>query len=229
MSEPISAGGGATGNPWDRRSEQSFVSALIETVKLFITSPGEGYRRTLEKGDFAGPLIFAVIVGWIGAAVNQVWSWMFGASLLSYLPQDLHGSDLGGMLAMSGVGTIIGLLMTPIFIAIFVFIWSAVLHLCMMVVGGLSDSQAGFEGTFRVLCFAAVAQLASVVPFVGGLINMVWTIVLAVIGLAILHRTSHGKAIIAVVIPIVVCCVCGMILAISLGVGLASMLEGFNG
>ena len=71
MSEPIPTAGGATGNPWDRRSERGFVAALVDTVKLFVTAPGQAYAQTLEKGDFAGPLIFAVIVGWIGTAIGQ--------------------------------------------------------------------------------------------------------------------------------------------------------------
>ena len=42
----------------------------------------------------------------------------------------------------------------------------------------------------------------------GGLIGVVWGIVLQVIGLATLHKTSQGKAALAVLIPIVLCCVC---------------------
>ena len=44
-------------------------------------------------------------------------------------------------------------------------------------------------------------------PFAGGLIAMVWAIVLETIGLATLHRTSYGKAV-AAVLPLLICCVC---------------------
>lgn len=224
MSDPISAPGGATGNPWDRRGETGAVSALLETVRLFVTAPAEGYRRTLERGDYAGPLIFAVVVGFVGAVANQVWGLLFSASMFSYLPSDLQ--DQLGLFAMTGMSTLIGLLLAPLFIAIGVFIWSAILHLCVMIVGGLSESSSGFEGTFRVICFASVAQLANVVPFFGGLIGLVWSLILLIIGLAILHRTSHGRAFFAILIPILVCCVCGIFLAISFGAGIAAMMEG---
>ena len=203
MSEPFV--GSVVGNPWDRRSELGFVAALIETVKLFITSPAEAYRQTLAKGDFAGPLIFAVVVGWIGSAISHIWALLFGFSMMGFMQEEFQGGDLMPMAAMSGAGTIVGLLVTPIFIAIGLFIWSGILHLCLMVVGGLNDSEAGFEGTFRALSFGSVAQLANIIPFIGGLIALVWSIILAVIGLSTLHRTTQGKAVLAILIPVVLC------------------------
>ena len=50
------------------------------------------------------------------------------------------------------------------------FVWSAILHLCLMMVGGLRESAAGFEGTFRVIAYASVAQLANLIPLVGATI-----------------------------------------------------------
>jgi hypothetical protein len=35
---------------------------------------------------------------------------------------------------------------------------------------------------------------------------MVWAIILYVFGLAIAHRTTQGKAVLAVLLPVVLCC-----------------------
>jgi hypothetical protein len=72
-----------------------------------------------------------------------------------------------------------------------------------MIVGGANN---GFEATVRVVCYAQTAQLAGIVPFCGGLIAAIWAIVLYVIGLATAHRTTQGKAVLAVLLPVVLCC-----------------------
>lgn len=234
MSEPMAGGmppappapppgvGARPGNPWDRRAELGFGAALIETVKQFVTAPGAAYAATRERGDFAGPLIFAIVVGWVCAIIGQVWSLMFRGSILSMMPSEFTDS-FGPMMIGSSMGFVITALMTPIYILIGLFIGGAILHVCVMVVGGLSASQAGFEGTFRVLAFAVVANLAQIVPFVGGLIAMVWSIVLLTLGIASLHRTTNGKALFAVLIPLVLCCLCVMLGALMFGASMAAM------
>jgi len=44
------------------------------------------------------------------------------------------------------------------------------------------------------------------IPFCGGMIAGVWNIVLEIIGLARAHETDTGKAVLAVLLPIIVCC-----------------------
>jgi len=234
MSEPMIGGmppsppapppvsGGRPGNPWDRRDELGFGTALIETVKQFVTAPGAAYAATRERGDFAGPLIFAILLGWVCAIIGQVWSAMFQGSILSMMPGELSDT-FAPMMVGSTMGFVVTALLTPIYILVGLFIGSAILHVCIMVVGGLSASQAGFEGTFRVLAFAVVANLAQVVPFVGGLVAMVWSIVLLTLGLASLHRTTTGKALFAVLIPLVLCCLCVMFGVLMFGASMAAM------
>ena len=199
--------GGPPPLPWEDRQRLGFVNALVETIKLLVTAPGEAYRRVREKGDFFSPLLFAVIVGWVMAIVGQLWSLAFQSTLITLLPSELR-HQIGPMLAGSAAGFVVAVIVAPILIMIGLFIWSGIVHLCLMMVGGTGGSTAGFEGTFRAISYAQVASLAQVVPMAGGLIGVVWGIVLQVIGLATLHKTSHGKAAMAVLIPIVLCCVC---------------------
>ncbi len=60
------------------------------------------------------------------------------------------------------------------------------------------------------------------VPFCGSIIAMIWTAVLYVMGFSIAHRTTQGKALIAVLLPIILCCVMGVILMIIVG-GIAGL------
>ena len=219
---------GPQGNPWERRDTLGFGSAFIEAIKLFVTSPAEAFAQTKRSGDYASPLIFAVLVGWIGMAIGQLWGMLFNASMFSMFPGEM-GDQMGAMAATS-IGAFIGtLILAPIFVAIGLFIWSGLLHLCVMLVGGLGESTSGFEGTFRVVSYVTVAQFANIIPVVGGLIALVWSIILGVIGLTDLHRTTQGKATAAILIPIAVCCVCAMVLGATLAASMMAMLGAQGG
>jgi len=194
---------------------------FIQTVKLFVTSPTEAFAQTLKQGDFGSPLLFAIIVGWIGIAIGQIWETLMGASILSMMPAEVR--DYVPFVPGSAAGFIISVIFAPVYIIIGLFIWSAILHLCLIIVGGLQKSVAGFEGSFRVVSYAAVAQLANLIPVVGGLVGFVWTLVLAVIGLQQVHETPPGKAVTAVLIPMVLCCACIGVMAMFFGVGMMAM------
>src|SRR6266542_3106443 len=116
-------------------------------------------------------------------------------------------------------GTAVCWLSMALHSVLFSLIAMAILHFCCMLVGALQNSRSGFEGSLRAVCYSEVSSLASVIPVVGGLIAIVWWIVLAVQGVERLHRTTSGKAVAAVLIPVVVCC--GGLLLIGLVVGAA--------
>jgi hypothetical protein len=114
--------------------------------------------------------------------------------------------------APNALSFIIGLILTPIIIVIVLFIWSGIVHLFLMMLGGHKQSTSGYEGTFRAVSYAQVAAVAQIVPFVGPFIAGIWGLVLQILGVARLHRTSTGKAVGAVLLPIVLCCLCGIAL-----------------
>ena len=213
---PTGGSGNGQGNPWEQRERLGLVAGFLETVKLFVTSPGEAFARTRRRGDYISPLVFAVLIGWAGAVISRIWSLLFGASLFSFFPGDA-AEQFGPFLALQGMGFLFTLILAPVCIAIFLFLWSGILHLCLVVVNALGSSESGFEGSFRATSYASVAQLAHIVPIVGGLIAMIWSIFLLVVGLSDLHRTSQGKALAAVLIPVVLCCVCGVVAVIGFG------------
>jgi hypothetical protein len=111
-----------------------------------------------------------------------------------------------------GIGWVFLLIFAPLLIAIGVFINAAILHVCLMLVGGARQS---FETTFRVVCFSggSVSPLM-IVPLCGAFIVGIWGIVLRCIGLARAHETDTGRAVLAVFLPLIVCCGAGILLAI---------------
>jgi hypothetical protein len=183
--------------------------SFFDTAKLFITAPDQAWARTRETGDYTRPLLFALIVAWVGAIFNAVWGSMFGAGLMKMLPPQ-YLSRLGP-LGGGGGGLIANIVLAPIFIACGLFIGSAILHVSFMIVGALTNSKSQFEGTFRVVAYSSIAHIAYVIPFVGGLVVLVWRIYLMMLGVQRLHKTTQGKALIGILLPTVLCCICAVI------------------
>jgi hypothetical protein len=84
-----------------------------------------------------------------------------------------------------------------------------------MIVGGANHS---FETTFRVLAFSqGSAGPLQIIPICGGLISGVWALVCNCIGLARAHETDTGRAVLAVFLPLIVCCGGGLLIAFMFG------------
>ncbi len=209
--------------PWEERDRLGFLNALIETVKLIVTAPGDAFSRLRPDGDLIWPLIFGLIFSWIGQFFGQIWNLIFGSAMQSMMGGfgDLEGMAAFG--ASSILQVVITLVLWPVFYAIIVFIASGIYHLCLMLVGGVEQSPLGFEGTLKVVAYSQVVGLANVVPILGFLIVLVGSIILAVVGFTQVHKTTQGKALIAVLIPLVLCCLCGIVIAVVFGAGIAAM------
>lgn len=208
------------GLPWDRAKSGN---ALIETAKGLITAPGRAFAEMREKGDYASPILFAVIIGTVGAVINQIWNLVFGASFVDMMPPEMQ-SQWGEFMA-PGVGSVvINIVLAPLYVLIGLFIGSAIYHLFLLMVGGTKESTAGFEGTVRAVSYGSVANIAMIIPIVGSVVAVVWSIVLYVIGLSRVHHTSTGKALAAVLLPLLLCCVCLIILGMTVGAALFTAL-----
>jgi hypothetical protein len=188
--------------PWEDPTRTGFFDRFAETVKLLATAPAEAFARMPTVGGIVKPLTFAIIVGWIGIAVYALWMLLFGGMSLPFMDQSQLG-EAGALFGLSTGFTIMLMVLAPIFVIIGVFIQAAILHLMLMLVGGANH---GFEATTRVCSYTQAAQLAQIIPFCGGLISAVWTVIMLIVGLSTAHGITRGKAAIAVILPVVLCC-----------------------
>ena len=197
---PSAASGGL---PWE--TQAIAPQPFLDTALLFVKDPAQAWRLTRETGDYMRPLLFGVVVGWVGLVFRTIWGTIFGAGMMRMIPAQYASSfnRFGG-----GGSLIVNIVLGPLFIACFLFIGAAILHVSFMIVGALKDSKSQYEGTFRLLCYASVASVANVIPIIGGLIGGIWTLYLVVVGAQQLHKTTSGKALFGVLLPTLVCCVC---------------------
>jgi hypothetical protein len=145
------------------------------------------------------PLIYALIGGCVGGIVSFLFS-------LGFQSMGLFANRNNSITAMTGmgIGSAAMIIVLPLLIVIGLFIYSGIVHLCLMMVGG---ANRPFETTFRVLAFSqGSAGPLQIIPLCGGLISGVWALVCDCIGLARAHETDTGRAVLAVFLPVIVCC-----------------------
>lgn len=201
--------------PWEARETRGLLPSFFDTLGLLVTRPAEAWVRMRQSGDTTSPLLFGTVVCWLSMILQGI---LFRLIAAPVLPAFL-GRRFGTLSRFGGAGLAVRLIVAPFIIVIALFIGAAILHFCCMLVGALQNSTSGFEGTLRAVCYSEVSSIASIIPVVGGLIAIVWWIMLAVQGVVRLHQTTSGKALAAVLIPVVVCC--GGLILIGLVAGAA--------
>ena len=210
----VAPGAGSTslpghGLPWDQRATKGFFNAFIETLQMVLTKPGAAFTAMQREGGLGEPLLYAVIGGTVGTVVSLFYRFVFRSVFSGFGRNDTLDHMFGG------AALIATLIMSPLLVALGTFIVAGILHLCLLIVGGAKQS---FETTFRVVCFAGGSiNPLQIIPACGGAIAFVWGIVLYCIGLARAHQTDTGRAVLAVLLPLIVCCGGVFVLAMMFG------------
>ncbi len=214
---------------WDERDRLGFATAFVETTRQLLTAPTSFFREMPVTGGLGSPLLYAVIVGWIGltaaAFYQAVWVSIAGPAAL---PFGLDRGEFADTLRWleSWVGLVAQVVFGGISVAIAVFVGSGILHLMLLMLGG---ARRGFEASFRVVCFSQATALLLLIPLflipLCGLVGVVWCLALCVIGLAEAHRIGYGKSLAAVLLPLLVVCCCCAALAFSFVGAVAGLVE----
>ena len=225
---PPLPGGPAGGTPWERREVIGFVAALVETTQGVLLRPTEFFEQMPVTGGVGGPLLYAVILAYLGLVAATLYNLVFrsivGSTFGAFQGRMAEFERFGHYLE-GGVGAVAQLVTGPVWIVIGVFVFAGVLHLLLMLVGA---APRDFEGTFRVVAYSQAVSVMGLVPFCGSFIAFVWWVVVVTQGFRVVHRASTAQALMAVLLPVVLCCCCCFGVAILAGGGLAAALGQFH-
>jgi hypothetical protein len=209
VEEPTPGAGAREKTPWEDRAAQGSFNGLLKTVKGALFGPAEFFRKMAVTGGLMDPILYALIVGMVGVIFSYLWQILFQGTIQNYLPVEMK--KMPGFNIFPTLGLAVLAVLMPFMIILGLFIWSGILHVFLMMVKG---TKAGFEATFRVVSYSYGTNVLNIIPFCGGIIAWVWSIVLAIIGLKEAHETSGGKAAFAVLFPFLLCC--GLVVAVGL-------------
>lgn len=191
--------------PWEQ-SGYPFFPAIVETTKLFLTRPREAFERSSPAIGIGRPLLYGCILSFIlnfFTAVYQFWGSSFMRNMEN-MPgmKDWMSAERSIPPLAQLLGTIFA---SPFVIPLAILLVSGLVHVCLLLLGG---APAGYKGTVKAECYAYAPAILGILPLCGSVAAAIWTIVLLVIGLTVVHRISTGKAVAAVLIPFCLCCAC---------------------
>jgi DNA-directed RNA polymerase subunit RPC12/RpoP len=193
------------GLPWENSRS---VGSWFGTMSLVIGSPSQAFSQMRQTGGMGGPILFSfyslAVPGFlIGILMIPLFLFLsFGAA-----GDDNPPAQIGMALGMA-VGLIVAIaIYILLLVTVGALIYAAIIHVCLLLVGG---AKQGFETTFRVVSFTQgaitpVAIVLGCLPYVGGLIHIVWLTTVTIIGISKAHEIPGGRAAAAVLLPLGIC------------------------
>jgi len=181
------------GLPWER-DEDGVFRRWWETCKLGIRHPTCYYRRIRHSGESDRAWGFAIAstfypVCLLTSIFVFLFLFVFGLSATTtertMQPGDMMAS-LGSILLVAVATLLISVVAIPVL--------ATLLHLGVI---ALVRSHGGLAETMNAACYATCPSIVILVPGAGPWIFWVWSFVLTVHGVEILHRTSRSRALIA--------------------------------
>lgn len=214
------------GCAWDRAVKGGWVDAFIQTIKRALMLPEAFFSEVAGGTGWIRPLIFATIVYMIIFASAAAYQAGFQGLAMSFgIGSQIKNAFIPAM-ALSiplyiMVVVLIVIVAIPFGTVFLLLVQSAICHVCLMIVGGASRD---FMATFRTACYAASPQVLGLVPLIGGIVAPIWQMVLLVIGLKVVHKTTYGKTLLAVFLPTLLCCGAFILVAIAIAGGVTGAL-----
>lgn len=188
-----------TGPAWEEPGP--IFARFAQTAQALLLGPTAFFRTMRRAGGLGPPIVFGVIGSVLGGVVSAIYQ-----MVLSTMTAGMQGPDAArdqAILGLFSTGCIA--IVMPVGAVLSMFIGSGIYHLMLLLLG---EARRPFETTLRVSAYATGAtSVLSLVPLCGSVVGGIYALVAAIIGLAHAHEISTGKAAVAVLLPIGVCCV----------------------
>ena len=181
------------GAPWENRPETGFAKGTYRTFKEVLFSPTTFFRGLTFKNGIREPLAFGLLIGAVGNMFGIFWPVLMMSGGLFPFGDAILGHLTVGLIFLVMVVAI------PVCVTLSMFIYSAILHLLLMIVRG---GKNRFEATFRVVAYSQAAQAWDLIPVVGSWIGGIWQLIVQVIGLREMHNISYLRVFMAFLLPV---------------------------
>ena len=194
--------------PWPPRHDRGFIASFAATWRESTFQPQRFYRAMPADGLWPAALYY-LLIGIIAEGARLFWG-----NIFAMLGVSGYFAAFGNGEVPTAAERLANFLFSPIWLLAALFLASAVIHLMVLM---LVPDRRPFTATARVLAFSYSPLLFTVVPFVGSAVGGIWSVVLAVIGVREVHRTTTGRAIAAILLPLAIAAFIGMMLAFVVG------------
>ncbi|HOU51207.1 MAG: YIP1 family protein [Smithella sp.] len=155
-------------------------AAMPQTAVNVVTKPTEFFQGMPKTGGFLEPLVFAIIMGFIGGIIQAL------LNVIGFGPAAGYGGSM-----MTGFGVIIFM---PIFIAIGSFIGGAILFVIWKLMGSREDYETAYRCGAYLSALAPITSIIGAVPYLGGIISMAIYVLYLVIASVHVHNLPSQKS-----------------------------------
>jgi hypothetical protein len=215
---PPDGDAGRTGPPWEQPGP--WFRRFAETAQAVLLQPVEFFSTMRVRGGLGPPIAYGIIGTVTGGIFASFYQFLF-----STYGAGLQGTDAAreqAVVSLLSTGCLT--VMLPVITVVSLFVSAAITHVMLLLLDG---ARRGFEATMRVAAYGnGSTALLNLVPICGGLVAGIWAIVVTVIGISRAHEISTGKALAAVLLPMLICCVLAASIAVAAivaGVSLAGL------
>lgn len=179
--------------PWERLDAYGFFPGLFLTIKRAMLQPQRFFASMPLGRGYMRPLVFYVLLSMLGAVVQFVFQALGLSMLTSMQGNEAEMVEAYQFMGM-GAASAFMLLLYPIVFTVGLYVTVALHHLFLKL---FQAASSGFEGTFRALAYGSAPTILSVVPLLGWVVASVWMLVVTIIGLKTIHRTSYARVLTA--------------------------------
>jgi hypothetical protein len=208
------------GPAWENRQQLGPFPAIWETIRGVLLEPNATFTSMRRHGGLGTPMLYYVILGWISGLAQLAYQFF------SHTGFAVFAKNPNPVLQMMGTTTfiVVWAVLMPAFLILGSFISAGILHLSLMICQG---AKQPFETTYRTYTYvrgSAAALLLLPVPLLGqnlatgwAFICGIWGLVCMCIGIARSQEITTGRAVLAVLLPLIVCCVALVFLGMTVG------------
>ncbi|MBI2029752.1 YIP1 family protein [Candidatus Gottesmanbacteria bacterium] len=158
----------------------NLIQAHFMMMKQIIMSPKSFFDGLSTNEGYKKVLVFTIINVVVALIVSFIFSALFA------------GNKATGGLGMIILGSVI---MIP-FILVGFFIWTAILHVVVKILGG----KGTYNGSFLAVGYSTALMPFTVIPFIGMVIALYY-LYIEIVGFRKIHQFSTVKAAITVILP----------------------------
>ncbi|MBK7858651.1 MAG: YIP1 family protein [Archangiaceae bacterium] len=220
-----------SGLPWDQREELGLLRAWFQTCTRLMLEPTQTLAVTPRDGSIASSLLFTALCACAGVITTLMLCIpAYGRIIYMALDAAKKTGEGSGAPAL-GLGLVGG---AAIFIVYFgmavggqvvsLFVLGALEHLILKLLG---EREVGeYTVTVRAHALGLAPFVIGLIPFCGPMVMGLWSLVLRCITLMHLQRVSAGKAVAAILGPVVILCGClglGYVVIIAAAVGASGL------
>ena len=207
------------------RHEDGFIGAYFRQVWRILSDPIAFFREMPLSGGAGGPLAFALVNHWLGAALGFLWTRLLAGLTAPMMEralkifQDVSDVDHPGrgaqiiemqkrmMSWVWGAGSVVVdpflTLIGIAFTSLLVFVGARLLipsHAPLQG-DGQPRPEITYESALRVVCYGLTPAILGGLPLFGGAIAMIFTVITTVLAAREAYRIGTGRAIFVGLFP----------------------------